>query len=75
LPHDTHFAARAVWRSRRYAQILVEAANFGQIFARCARKQILHQILENTYLRQFRCELSKNTNITNVPLLRALTVA
>jgi hypothetical protein len=24
---------------------------------------------------RFRCELSKNTNITNVPLLRALTVA
>ena len=33
----------------RYAQILVEAANFGKIFARCARKQILDQILENMY--------------------------
>ena len=37
------------WKMR---QILRQPANFGKIFARCARQQILDQIFENTYLGQ-----------------------
>ena len=36
-------------------QILRQPANFGQILARFARQQILHQIFENPYLGQGLC--------------------
>ena len=34
-------------------QILRQPANFGKIFALCARQQILNQIFENPWLPQF----------------------